>query len=353
MRKKIVLLMLLCAMSMLPLSAAGPNPAMKKEYDFKNFNAIKTTPKSRSISGRGTFVFSSYHITLVKSDQYKVEMKVWDRDAIDMFEIRQNGEVLELVTDYKKYPYHSSKKDDPYADVIIYTPKLVSVSLTGANSLSVSGGEFSGNTLMLDLNSASKMSGLSGTWNNINIKMTGASKVIDLDLTGKTCKMDCDGAADVKGRSSLKVDKLSLLMTGATSATFDNIKAKILSVNLNGAARLTSADVCSCELQFNMTGGSSSEISGKNDAVSAELSGAAKLNLSGDGRTLTVTAAGGSSLRAKYFNVKEGSFNLSGAASVETNVSEKLNAETLGGSVLDYYGHPMVVITKTDRVRAH
>ena len=115
---------------------AGVNPAMRREYDFKSFNAIRTVSRTQSIYGRGKFVSTSYKISLVKSDHYKVVMEVWDKDDIDLFEIRKSGGVLELVTDVKKYPYRSSNISAPCATVTIYTPDFPSVTLNGTSRMS-------------------------------------------------------------------------------------------------------------------------------------------------------------------------------------------------------------------------
>ena len=44
MKKNLFLLILLCAMSVIQVNA-GVNPAMRREYDFKSFNAISTVSK--------------------------------------------------------------------------------------------------------------------------------------------------------------------------------------------------------------------------------------------------------------------------------------------------------------------
>ena len=103
MKKNLFVLILLCVISVINVNA-GVNPAMRKEYDFTSFNAVRTVSRRQSLSGRGTYVTSSYKISLVKSDHYKVVMEVWDRDDIDLFEIRQTGSALELVKKMKKYP---------------------------------------------------------------------------------------------------------------------------------------------------------------------------------------------------------------------------------------------------------
>ena len=114
MKKNLFVLILLCVISVINVNA-GVNPAMRKEYDFKSFNEIRTVSRRQSLSGRGRYVTSRYKISLVKSDHYKVVMEVWNRDDIDLFEVRRVGNTVELVTAIKKYPYHS-KAEDPLCD---------------------------------------------------------------------------------------------------------------------------------------------------------------------------------------------------------------------------------------------
>ena len=45
MKKRIVVLILLFAVSMLPVFAAGANPAMRKEYGFNSFDAVRTVSR--------------------------------------------------------------------------------------------------------------------------------------------------------------------------------------------------------------------------------------------------------------------------------------------------------------------
>lgn len=143
MKKNLFVLILLCAMSVIQVNA-GENPAVRREYDFTSFNAIRTVSDGQTVSGRGRFVSTNYKISLVKSDHYKVIMEVWDRDDIDLFEIRQTGSALELVKKMKKYPYRSTHVSIPSATVTIYTPEFPSVTLSGNSQMSVSGGAFSG-----------------------------------------------------------------------------------------------------------------------------------------------------------------------------------------------------------------
>ena len=350
MKKNFFALMLLWSMSMLQLNAAGPNPAMKKEYSFKGFDTIRTVYKEKSLSGRGTFLSSVYRVTLIKSDHYKVEMSVFDRDDLDMFEIRKNGNALELMVDIGKYPYHTSKSA-PSADVIIYAPELNGVVLSGGSSMSVSGGDFSGESLSVKLSGAAKLSGLSGTWNRLCMDMCDASKAENIVLKSKSCSLDCSGASVISGMSSISADLLTLQQSGATSLSFGKVQAGTVKADFSGAAKCSITDVDAGMIQAGLSGSSHLVASGKISSVSVDMSGASVMTLSGEGKTMNVVASGVSNLKSKDFRVKEAKLELSGAAGVVATVSDKIAVETSGRAHVDYYGHPANVECRSDNVR--
>ena len=55
MKKNLFVLILLCAISVIQVNA-GENPAVRREYDFTSFNAIRTVSDGQAVSGRGRFV---------------------------------------------------------------------------------------------------------------------------------------------------------------------------------------------------------------------------------------------------------------------------------------------------------
>ena len=125
MKKNLFVLILLCAMSVIQVNA-GENPAVRREYDFTSFNAIRTVSDGQTVSGRGRFVSTNYKISLVKSDHYKVIMEVWDRDDIDLFEIRQTGNEL-AVSGSGTAVFNAEK----------FTVKDASLNLSGVSGASV------------------------------------------------------------------------------------------------------------------------------------------------------------------------------------------------------------------------
>lgn len=352
MKKNLFVLILLCAMSVIQVNA-GENPAVRREYDFTSFNAIRTVSDGQAVSGRGRFVSTNYKIALVKSDHYKVIMEVWDRDDIDLFEIRQAGNALELVKKMKKYPYRSSNVSIPTATVTIYTTEFPSVTLSGNSQMSVSGGAFSGESLAVNLSGITKLEGLSGTWDKANITMSGSAKIGNLSLTSGSCHITCSGVAEIGGISSINSDKVVLSMSGTSKISLENFRSESINATASGVSKFKTLEVNAGELCATLSGTSSFNFSGEIRKVSADMQGATSLSLKGTGNELAVAGRGTAVVNAEKFTVKDASLNMSGVSGASVTVTEKLETETSGNSHIDYYGHPKSVINKTGNVVRH
>lgn len=351
MKKNLFVLILLCAMSVKVY--AGENPAVRREYDFTSFNAIRTVSDGQTVSGRGRFVSTNYKISLVKSDHYKVIMEVWDRDDIDLFEIRQTGSALELVKKMKKYPYRSSNVSIPSATVTIYTPEFPSVTLSGNSQMSVSGGAFSGESLAVNLSGITKLEGLSGTWDKATITMSGSTKINNLTLTSGSCHITCSGVAEIGGISSINSDNVVLSMSGTSKISLENFRSESINATASGVSKFKTLEVNAGELCATLSGTSSFNLSGAIRKVSADMQGATSLSLKGTGNELVVSGSGTAVVNAEKFTVKDASLNLSGVSGASVTVTEKLETETSGNSHIDYYGRPKSVINKSSNVVSH
>ena len=352
MKKNLFVLILLCAMSVIQVNA-GENPAVRREYDFTSFNAIRTVSDSQTVSGRGRFVSTNYKISLVKSDHYKVIMEVWDRDDLDLFEIRQTGSALELVKKMKKYPYRSSNVSIPSATVTIYTPEFPSVTLSGNSQMSVSGGAFSGERLAVNLSGITKIEGLSGTWDKATITMSGSTRIDNLTLTSGSCHITCSGVAEIGGISSINSDKVVLSMSGTSKISLENFRSESINATASGVSKFKTLEVNAGELCANLSGTSSFNLSGAIRKVSADMHGASSLSLKGSGNELAVSGSGTAVVNAEKFTVKDASLNLSGVSGASVTVTEKLETETSGNAHIDYYGRPKSVINKSSNVVRH
>lgn len=352
MKKNLFVLILLCAISVIQVNA-GENPAVRREYDFTSFNAIRTVSDGETVSGRGRFVSTNYKISLVKSDHYKVIMEVWDRDDIDLFEIRKTGSALELVKKMKKYPYRSSHVSIPSATVTIYTPEFPSVTLSGNSQMSVSGGAFSGESLAVNLSGITRIEGLSGTWDKATITMSGSTKIDNLTLTSGSCHITCSGVAEIGGISSINSDKVVLSTSGTSKISLENFRSEFINATASGVSKFKTLEVNAGELCANLSGTASFNLSGAIRKVSADMHGASSLSLKGTGNELTVAGSGTAVVNAEKFTVKDASLNLSGVSGASVTVTEKLETETSGNAHIDYYGRPKSVINKSSNVVRH
>ena len=280
-------------------------------------------------------------------------MEVWDRDDIDLFEIRQTGSTLELVKKMKKYPYRSSNVSIPSATVTIYTPEFPSVTLSGNSQMSVSGGAFSGERLAVNMSGITKIEGLSGTWDKATITMSGSTKIDNLTLTSGSCHITCSGVAEIGGISSINSDNVVLSMSGTSKISLENFRSESINATASGVSKFKTLEVNAGELCANLSGTSSFNLSGAIRKVSADMHGAASLSLKGTGNELAVSGSGTAVVNAEKFTVKDASLNLSGVSGASVTVTEKLETETSGNSHIDYYGRPKSVINKSSNVVSH
>lgn len=280
-------------------------------------------------------------------------MEVWDRDDIDLFEIRQTGSALELVKKMKKYPYRSSHVSIPSATVTIYTPEFPSVTLSGNSQMSVSGGAFSGESLAVNMSGITKLEGLSGTWDKATITMSGSTKIDNLTLTSGSCHITCSGVAEIGGISSINSDKVVLSMSGTSKISLENFRSESINATASGVSKFKTLEVNAGELCATLSGTSSFNLSGAIRKVSADMHGATSLSLKGTGNELAVSGSGTAVVNAEKFTVKDASLNLSGVSGASVTVTEKLETETSGNSHIDYYGRPKSVINKSSNVVSH
>lgn len=280
-------------------------------------------------------------------------MEVWDRDDIDLFEIRQTGSALELVKKMKKYPYRSSHVSIPSATVTIYTPEFPSVTLSGNSQMSVSGGAFSGESLAVNMSGITKLEGLSGTWDKATITMSGSTKINNLTLTSGSCHITCSGVAEIGGISSINSDKVVLSMSGTSKISLENFRSESINATASGVSKFKTLEVNAGELCATLSGTSSFNLSGSIRKVSADMHGASSLSLKGTGNEMAVSGSGTAVVNAEKFTVKDASLNLSGVSGASVTVTEKLETETSGNSHIDYYGRPKSVVNKSSNVVRH
>lgn len=328
-------------------------PAMRKDFGYKNFSRIKVVPSYTSISGRGSYVFGYFHITYIKSNTYKVEMDVRDRDNIELFDIKKNGDALELQYGYRRYPYNHGSRKDIVAEVTIYAPELEEIALSGQSTMTVSGGAFSGKNLDITMSGVSSLDGLSGKWDNAVLNLLGCARIGNIAIESATLTANLSGTAQISGTSSVNAGSSKLKMLGSSSLSLLSLNSRSLEASISGASVLNADKVNADSMDLSMLGSASCNVSGNMKTVSAEISGAVNLSISGSGDELTASVVGASKLDARKFTVMTADISASGASSSEITVTKKLTTKTLGYASVDYYGHPAEVINRTSNVNGH
>jgi hypothetical protein len=89
--------------------------------------------------------------------------------------------------------------------------------------------------------------------------------------------------------------------------------------------------------QVNLSGGSLTMNNG-----SMSLSGASVAGLDGSGQKLDLNGSGASDFRLENFTVTTASISLSGASTAAVHITDRLDVDLSGASVIDYTGSPLL-----------
>ena len=164
--------------------------------------------------------------------------------------------------------------------------------------------------------------------NNFSVTVTADDNIINrvkTTLEGSTLKIDVKPFASL-GRATLKAEIFmpvlgTLSVSGACRGNISGFNSTIPFVlDASGASKI-SGDIASGEATIVLSGASIADITGTATFLSADVSGASKLYLSG-------------------FAVNNARVNLSGASTGEVNAAGKLDADLSGASRLTYSGNP-------------
>lgn len=263
-----------------------------KTYDFGDITGIDAS-----------FLYT-IHVTEGKSDKVTL---VYD-DMIETFldlEVSYKDGNLRLsrkVRDKKsenKFGRWISGADRKRVDVYLEMDNIRSIKVSGAAQIT-----FEGNFKADDL----------------DIDISGASSLKDLQVNGKSMDVDCSGASklSVSGNFSKEV---GIEVSGAGGMTYHG-DSETLEVDLSGA--------------------SSFKCDGKHSTADIRCSGASKAELKGKGNYAEYDCSGASSINAEDFSVKKAEVELSGASSLKLSVSDELNYNVSTASKMTYYGDPVL-----------
>lgn len=101
-------------------------------------------------------------------------------------------------------------------------------------------------------------------------------------------------------------------------------------------------------LELKVSGASTAQVNGlKNETLEVEASGASKIQLEGTTTDLEVEASGASQVTGGTFVAKKADLAVSGASSIELDVSDELTADASGSSKIIYHGSPKILKDET------
>ena len=233
------------------------------------------------------------HVTEGESGSVKI---VYD-SAFDEFIVADyNSKSRMLVMDMdKKMPKKLTVGRSPQIHVYVEMDKITALQISGAASVTFEG-EYQGEDLRIEL--------------------SGASKIQNLDVDGKSLRFTCSGAsnASIEGRFSGNVD-----------------------LDLSGASRLK----CNCngkEFSAEVSGASRLDFEGECTAADVRCSGASSASLEGSATEAEFECSGASKIEAEDFITKNIRADLSGASKAEVHATSNLTYTVSRACKIIYHG---------------
>ena len=243
--------------------------------------AVKTHFKGERITG--VAASSAFDVVLVKSNQTKAVVEVNDIVARYVEITRDTDGIVSIGTrnwdESVNDAFNRLPDKERVMRLTLYMPGLNTVRLSGASELSSSD---------------------SFTGENVDISLSGASEINEMNLIASRVKLQCSGASEA-----------SLILPATRNLVLVASGASKISIAANGLA-------------YSKLG----------------VSGASNLTISGDGEKGDWTVSGASQIDGEEFAVNELNITASGVSSARVNVTRTLSAKTSGISSIRYAGKP-------------
>lgn len=135
----------------------------------------------------------------------------------------------------------------------------------------------------------------------------------------------------------------SLVLSGASRATFSDWEGKNMAINVTGAGDIKFSALKLEDLFIELSGASNANVESLiSIKAKFELSGAANANIKTNSQTtyLQVGASGASNFRGKPLRATQADVGASGASDIDVHVTEFLKAHASGASNIRYVGQP-------------
>lgn len=233
------------------------------------------------------------HVTEGESGSVKI---VYD-SAFDEFIVADyNSKSRMLVMNMdKKMPKKLTVGRSPQIHVYVEMDEITALQIGGAASVTFDG-EYKGNDLRIEL--------------------SGASKISNLNIDGKSLRFTCSGAS-----------------SGSIEGSF----AGNVDLVLSGASRLD----CNCdgkEFSAEVSGASKLDFEGECDSADVRCSGASSSKMTGSATEAEFECSGASKIEAEDFITKDLRADLSGASKAEVHATSNLTYTVSRACKIIYHG---------------
>lgn len=269
----------LLTLAAIAIAAIAANAEEKtKTYNFGEINGIEAG------------MTYQIHVTQGNSDKVTV---IYDSVYEQYMNIRHTGNVLHM--DIEELPRKLRSMNFKPIKVYVEMDFIREIELSGAASASFSG-EFQTRDLDIDL--------------------SGATKLHGLHINGDTMSIDCSGASDMTISGNFTSD-IEIDLSGAADMEFDG-KCMELDCELSGACNLKGNISCS-------TG-------------SIECSGASKIDLKGSTGKLSIDGSGACSIDTEGIAADTVNIRLSGACKARVTASGHIYHDIARSCKMTYFG---------------
>ena len=219
------------------------------------------------------------HVTKGNSGTVKV---VYDNSLEEYMDIQYSSEMSRLEMRMDKKVQKTLKTGRlPRIEVYLEMDDITTMDINGAASVSFEG-DYKGDDL--------------------DIELSGASKIKNLNIKGKSLRFIC---------------------SGASNGTFEGNFSGDVEINLSGASKLD----CNCngkEIDVQVSGASRLTLEGNYNDAEVTCSGASSAQMEGSAKTAEFECSGASRIVAKDFMTKELRTDLSGASKAEVHATSHL-----------------------------
>lgn len=233
------------------------------------------------------------HVTEGNSDKVKI---VYDSQFEEYMDVNYSKDTHKLNISMKdNLPKKLKIGNLPRINVYLEMNDIVRLDISGAASVTFNG-EYRSHDLDIDL--------------------SGASKIDQLNVRGKSLNIDCSGAS--KGTVSGNFDEdVEIDLSGASKFSYEG-NSKELNAEISGASKLT--------------------LAGNYDESEVRCSGASSAQMEGSADNGEYECSGASRIEAKKFVAKNLKVELSGASRAEVHATSNLTYSVSRSCKITYYG---------------